>query len=45
MAFLEYQDLQVHKVNLDDQVGKDRQETMVTLGPQVPQAHPALCVI
>lgn len=36
--------LQVCKAHLDEQVTKESQEVMVSLGPQVPQAHPALYV-
>lgn len=37
-------ELQVYKANLDDQVVKESQESMVTLEPLVHQAHPVLCV-
>lgn len=39
-AFLEAQGLQVYKVDLDHQVTKDSQGSLVTLGPRVPWAHP-----
>lgn len=34
----------MYKANLDDQVVKESQESMVTLEPLVHQAHPVLCV-
>lgn len=36
--------LQVYRANLDDEVIKESQESMVTLEPLVPQARPVLYV-